>query len=224
MEWYEIVFKVLDILKWPASIVIIAWIFKNPINKLIGGIKKVGYKNFEFQSDSIQRTQDGDNKLEAEISRVESPDPVEKLRRAISVFDESTVDTAKTNIAQLIELDKVTEPEKKVSLIYEYSAFLYIVNNFVSIDHMIYGSQIKLLQLVNTLQRYTLIDLQYLYNKAKEKFSPYLDNYSYEDYIGWMKSNELITVNEDQSVAITLKGRDFLNFLVKMGRPFDRAY
>lgn len=224
MEWYEIVFKILEILKWPFALVIIVALFRKQIINLIGGIKKVGYKNFEFQSENMQKTIAGNGKLETELSGVESPDPLKKLQKATNFFDESTIDYAKANVAKLIELNNITDPEKKVALLYEYSAFLLISNQFAAIDYAIYGSQIKLLQLVNTLQKYTLIDLQYLYNKAKEQYSPSLDNYSYEDYINWMKSVGLIEVDEGQSVTITIKGRDFLNFLVKTGRSFDRSF
>ncbi len=56
-----------------------------------------------------------------------------------------------------------------------------------------------------------------VYNAAVTFYPEVLKDYSFDKYLGFLKTNNLILEHEE-TLSITLFGRDFLAFLVRMGR------
>jgi hypothetical protein len=95
------------------------------------------------------------------------------------------------------------------------------VLNFVfdTIWWTIYGSQIKALQKMNAAPL-TREELRAYYITAAEAYPEAYVNYDFDKWVGYMRSQVLILEENDQ-VAITKRGREFLKYLVHFARPLD---
>jgi len=80
----------------------------------------------------------------------------------------------------------------------------------------IFGSQIKLLKYLNVCgpqQKNTLISF---YDTAKSESPAVYSNYTYDQYLQFLSSFNLIVVNEDANYCITEEGKAFLEWIVTM--------
>lgn len=112
-------------------------------------------------------------------------------------------------------LQKYELPEDRENLLLRF-----ISSGFVGYLHdmtwaSIYKSQITLLQRLNQglLQ---LDDVKRFYNEASRESPKTYANYSFSQWLDWMMNQRLIT-QEGTTFGITLRGRDFLKYMVHYG-------
>jgi hypothetical protein len=84
----------------------------------------------------------------------------------------------------------------------------------------IYKSQLLLLQELN--RRVLLLpQVKIHYDKAVSDNPAYYAHYSFEQWLDFMKSHVLLIQHPNEMVEITVRGRDFLKYLVHWGRSAD---
>jgi hypothetical protein len=84
----------------------------------------------------------------------------------------------------------------------------------------IYKSQILLLQELNRRQL-PLSEAKTYYDKAVSDNPTSYTNYSFDQWLAYMKSHVLLIQHSNVMVEITVRGRDFLKYLVHCGRSAD---
>jgi len=85
----------------------------------------------------------------------------------------------------------------------------------------IYGSQLKAMAEMISRGLIPLADLKKHYDKAAVDYPKTYENYSFEQWVDYMKSRLLIATYPSQMVELSFNGQDFLKYLAHVGRNVD---
>lgn len=80
----------------------------------------------------------------------------------------------------------------------------------------IFGSQMKALEEMNSRGLVPVTDLQKHYDKAVIDYPKTFEDYSFDQWLGFMKSRMLIAIYPSQMVELSWGGKDFLKYLAHM--------
>lgn len=211
--------SLVEALKWPGAIVFVVLIlafYHDGIKSLITRIRKVGKDGLEMESQTISAQQ------------VEAPPkpPVAAEFESLLASSNKWV-TARRYVEETRELFKkagrsATDPtscEALLSLI----GMLVLYRDFDDTYNQIFGSQIALLKRTNNsrpgwdkneaIQRYAHVQ-----EKENE-----LKKLEFDQYTHFLIARGLITIENDV-IAITIKGTEFLTWMVEMGKKENRAF
>lgn len=204
-NWIELA----DTLKWPIVVLIILLFLLKPIKSLINRITKVGYGDKSLEATKQNVTQKIE---EQEISAID---------RAIGLFRSETIDTFTSSVEVETELGQLKSDKEKVDRLKNYSTIIYIMRHFDSIYSSIFGSQIRILERLNTLQPETRETLKFYYDNAQKYNPKFYENYPYEDFLNFMFSFNLIR-EDDGNIGITILGVDFLKYLTESNKDVNK--
>ncbi len=88
----------------------------------------------------------------------------------------------------------------------------------------IFRSQILALMEINR-RLMPIAEVKVFYDKAAAEYPDRYANYSFEQWMEFLKSNTLLIWHPSGMVEITVQGRDFLRYLTHWGRyPDDRRF
>ena len=122
---------------------------------------------------------------------------------------------------QLIEADLknrgVHSDTDKIQILTRHLAATQINIVFVAIDAQIYGSQVALLQFLNTQNDLPKEGLKAFYDIAASKNPAFFQRYPYEQYLAFLINWALI-IEKDKNLSITLFGVEFLSYLTRIKR------
>ena len=203
------IIPIIDVLKWPILVLIVVLLIKKPIVDLINRITKIGH---------------GGTSLEAEQQKSagkQEKRQVSNVDRALGLFRPETVEFFRTAVLQETNLDNIPTDKEKTELLLNYSIAIYIIKHYEMIYNAIYGSQLMILQQLNTFAFENNETLKRYYNYAVEQSPKFYDNYPYEDYIEFLYSFNLIVEEEDR-VKITILGVDFLKYITETGKSLNK--
>ena len=66
-----------------------------------------------------------------------------------------------------------------------------------------------------------LNDAKPYYDKAVTDFPKIYSNYSYNQWVSFMKQEQLLIQHPDDRLEITVRGKDFLKYLTHWGRDLE---
>lgn len=122
------------------------------------------------------------------------------------------------------KINEVQDLNQKLERLRKYTQLLIFVRSSERIYHLIYGSQIRLLQKLNYSAENTE-NIKYFYDNAVEYFPDLYKDYSYDNYLDFLVSFELITYDRETNIiSITEMGKDFLRYLVESNSNVDKLY
>ena len=205
----EMVLSILDLLKWPIAVIVIALIFRRSIKDLIGRTKKLKGGNFGLETEV---NQSGD-----QMGLKSSNSKLEEIEKGLHIISD---DTRKHFAAQIIndtKLEEAKSEEEKAKILFAYCEALYFYFQFERVYSLIFGSQIRILNHLNSSFHETTESIKFFYDSAVER-NPELSKYPYEDYLDFLKFQGLTLIGEEGSIVITSFGRDFLKFLIDSGK------
>ena len=86
----------------------------------------------------------------------------------------------------------------------------------------IFGSQINLLAHINSINESGETDsaVREYYARKQGEF-PRLKDYPFEKYIGYLINTQLVRI-DDKRYRVTVKGREFLQYIASTGKTFNR--
>lgn len=87
---------------------------------------------------------------------------------------------------------------------------------------IIYGSQLAAMEEMNSLGLIPVADLKKHYDEAVVKFPKTYQNYSFEQWLAFMKERLLIAVYPSQMVELSFNGKDFLKYLAHVGKSINK--
>lgn len=140
-----------------------------------------------------------------------------ELMRAL---DSSTLRLQENSIKEDLENQGLRNSEA-IEVLIRYLANAQITLIFNEIDYEIWGSQVELLQFLNSSPGSSAEELRTFYNLAVQRSAnsmEFIKNQTFEQYLQFLTSYELITELEG-SYHISHIGRDFLLFLTARGTP-----
>lgn len=204
-DWIQLA----DTLKWPVIIIIGLLIFRKPIVDLINRITKVGYGNKSVEAK--QQTTASEKKIE-EVSNID---------RVVGLFRPETIEMFKEAITNESEVDNLNNSEEKIERLTNYSCILYIMRHFDIVYSDIFGSQIRILEHVNSHSSQTRESVKFFYENAKKNNPKFYENYSYEQYLNFLFNFTLLR-EDDDILNITILGVDFLKYLTESNKDVNK--
>lgn len=172
-------------------------------------IKGVKYGRAEIQTESPSQ-----EPVDTTVSSTE------KLMKAL---DNPILQEGEDLISETLRKAGVKEGPEREKLLIRYLAATNLALALQRIDSVIWGSQIYILEHLNVSRSGVLkeeIKTAY-YDDAVKKWPPTFTNYSYDNYLGFLKDSNLVH-EQDGYLLITMLGVEFLQYLARIGKSGAR--
>lgn len=206
-DWIQLI----DTLKWPFLIIICLLIFRRPLVDLINRITKVGYGSKSFEAN--QQTTASEKKSE-EISQID---------RVVGLFRPETIEMFREAVSNEAEVSRLKTPDEKIERLTNYGCLLYIMRHFDNVYNNIFGSQIRILEYLNSHSKQTPDSIRFFYENAIKSHLKFYENYSYEEYLNFLIDFNLIR-KDGEILNITILGIDFLKYLTESNKDVNKLY
>lgn len=229
---------------WPSVALISAYWFRREIAHLTKRVIKAG--NFEFEppqqeksnaalmvefspiinpSDNVVSSPTLPTVVPPEMGATPLPTTTSSPAREPSYFSEPASTTGDATLDTLIlkihegyqsNADMTREHSERKLAQNLAQALLWI--DFNEISYVVYGSQIKLMQLIERLGLVT----KWMWDVHWKTYrpSPQPGEHS-ATWLSWLVGRELVRVDSDEAVTLTPKGRDFLNWARRQNRDLS---
>lgn len=115
--------------------------------------------------------------------------------------------------------------DEQVPYLKERLAFSRVLFDFETLYASIYGGQLELLSYLNqkTFNLASRAEVEGLWNTHRAKFNGQLDTWSFDGYLHFLVFNNLISYGP-AGYSITMKGKEFLMWMVQMSRTFIKPW
>ena len=212
MDTLTFISKMIEYSAWPISAAAICLILKSPLEKLLSRLNKAKHKDIELNfNPDIQKV----------TSKIESSS---NIADAIPQDPLGLMQQAERRIYDSLEQLNIQSDSEKVKVLAKHHANLQIRSAYSEINHLIFGSQLALLQALNVQQ--DPVEMEFLvsfYESAVQQYPDFYETYSFESYINFFKSVGMVNT-ENGKYFITVLGRGFLTFLTESGINTRRYY
>ena len=206
----------MDAIKWPLTVLVIAVIFlilfKSQIKSLL-----------ECLGNVITRTKKlGVGQYGIEIQEKAAPQ-VAETRKGVDeffrTFENPLIVEVEQNISKDLENRLINSPPDREKTLIRALASSIIISHFEEIRNSIWASQIYLLRFINSNSEGVDIAIaELVYEKAKSDYPSWFENYLFQGWIAFLSSRILIR-QQDSKYFITIRGREFLKYLLDCGKP-----
>ncbi|MCH4895856.1 hypothetical protein E0494_03995 [Marinilabiliaceae bacterium JC040] len=218
----EVINEILKTTAWPIVSLITLFALKAPISDLIRRFKKIGYDKAGIEIESQNLQKEDKEKTRGEILGKDSNN--ENIEKALAQFRPETIKFFEKAVKLETSLDSINTPNERVNVLYRYSQVLYLIMHFNKIYDSIFGSQLRLLQSLNGGLSENKTSIRFFYENAKERNPKFYENYSYDQYLEYLKSFDLIIFKSDVKIEITTLGIDFLKYIIETGLSIEKLY
>ena len=183
-------------------------IFYKPICRLIDRIRSISKTGITTDTNQREAVRERDPRAEAEA-----------LMREL---DNQLIREVETAITDDLRRRNLLGAEG-VPVLVRYLAGMQIAFSFEETYGLIWGSQINLLHYLNTqaigLPREAI---RPFYSLADAQYPEIYKGYPFEAWLGFML-NRLLIREDNGQLRVTIRGREFLTFLTRLGRSLDKA-
>lgn len=184
--------------------IIILFVFKKPVSRLIDRTEKVSKEG-----------------LQAHGMHEQQPEkPASKVEESLKVYDNQIVlETERLIKTNLDNLHPRDAEERERFLLRNFAQALLTLS-FEQTYYAIYGSQIAALSFLNNkrFSPITIDDIRPFYDGALKSNPDFYKNISFESWLGYMVVTALVQRNVND-VSITMRGKEFLKFIIEQGYP-----
>jgi hypothetical protein len=203
----------LDFVNWPLAVVVIAvfalLLFKKQIARLIDritGVSKAGIVASNVPQESGA-----------------APKPSNVAEFLKKTFDNALVVELEDTLTKQVDSLNPASDSERSKLLLRFLAGVIIVRNFDSTYYRIYGSQILALQYLNDGRGLAIptTDLHHFYESAKNADPTLYGDYAFEGWLKFIETSVLIRRDGD-NVTITVRGTEFLKYLIEQGYTFRK--
>ena len=184
-------------------------IFRQAIAALIGRIRSITKSGISTDPSQKAGTAERDPRAEAEA-----------LMRALdSALIREVEEGIKNDLAQRNLLGNEAVP-----VLIRYLAGMTIAMGFEESYRLIWGSQLSLLSYLNSQPDGQPAEaLRPFYTLALSQYPEAYDAYSFEAWLSFLKDHLLLR-EDGGRLRITVRGREFLAYLTRMGRTYAKAW
>lgn len=109
-------------------------------------------------------------------------------------------------------------------ILIRHLAIVQLLYRAETIYRSIFGSQISILKSANTLGNRTRQQLMEFYEKAKEQFPQLYQTYSFDQYLHYITTQQLLVEETPGSFVITMAGKEFLKWITEMGVTENKPF
>lgn len=213
------IMELCKILIWPLVTIIIVFILRKTIINLINRINKIGFGG--IAAEASRQKEEIDRVLPEQGQKISGKN--ELVEKGLGIYSEYTLERASVVVDEESKVQTFDRSEDKINILYKYSQALYLLLNFERTYNTIFGSQLYLLERVNTHTE-SKESLKNFYDIAVKSYPEFYANYPYEQYLNFLINRDLIIFDENGNCSITWLGRDFLKFLVETGRTINKHH
>jgi hypothetical protein len=214
------IISILEVLAWPTIVLIVFLILRKPLKVFIGRIKSIGIKGAGIEAEVPKKQSASDGST---IEKLIKETPNKNLERIKSTLSPETLEFFKSAVLNESNVDSFNTAEEREGILFSYSQLIYMILQFNKIYVLIYGSQIRILQRLNSSDDETLDSLIVYFELAKSNHPEFYKDYPYDAYLNFLLSYQLIVIVEDK-VSITPIGKDFIKYIIESGYFLDRVF
>ena len=191
------------------TVIVIAFffIFRKQIIRLFPRVKSIGKGLVTLDSEQQKSKSEVDPQKEAESL----------MRQLDNILIRETEDMIRGELGK-----KSLLGVEAVPVLIRYVAALYIAYNFSEVYRIIWGSQLNLLDYINSQPTQHPEALRVFYNSGAAQYPLIYSGYPFEQWLGFLKDQLLIRENKGL-VGITVRGREFLTYLTTTGLTRNKA-
>jgi len=205
--------EILSALGWPHVALIFAlvfiFVFNRPLREFIGRIKSVGKDGLSTETAPTLQNEDVRQKAVDELMRLGDSPLMLEAEKLIRID---------------IEERGLNAESDSCKVLIRHLAATQIALDFEQIYNLIFGSQIFLLKKLNEVVGQGLEEeqIEKHYHAVQEIYPDSFGDWSFEQYLQFMFSRNLLT-KQDGKIHITVKGVEFLVWMVKTGHSESRG-
>ena len=177
------------------------------------------FKAGPFEVDLIKPGQEQSARVEEDKARDKSI-----LEKATYFFREDTVTRFQEYVKTESGYANLPTDREKYETLLKYSTTLYIIKTFETLYNTIWGSQLQLIQNLNSVGVADNGILSHYYDYAKTQYPDAYDKYPIEDWTKFLIEYQLMRRVDSEHVEITTVGIDFLKFLVDTRKNLLKSY
>src|SRR6266568_2992240 len=198
--------KLAEILAWPVVVLVIVlvliFLFRAEFGALIARTKKVGKGGLETYEGQPPQPKDDSKGVE----------------QFFRTYDNPLLLEAEGLIMKDLKDRKIENHADREKTLVRALASSQLISHFERLDRGIWASQLALLRGLNTREGGTEAhELMPLYEDAKTNYPSWYQDYSFEQWLGFLRSFNLVT-QKDSRYFITVAGREFLKYLIAVGK------
>jgi hypothetical protein len=183
-------------------------IFRAPVSNLLDRIRSISKAGISVAAPQKTAPAERDPRLEAE--------------QLIRELDSALIREAEEAIQKDLEARNLSG-EDSARVLRRYLAASWIGHAFEYIYRIIWGSQLSLLNYLNEQNLGEPVEaIRPFYTLAASQFPTWYTNYSFEQWLGFLKESVLVR-QDDGMIRITVRGREFLAHLIRMGYTMNKA-
>lgn len=201
-----------DFLVWPVTIAIVLLIlgitflvmFRRSISETIPKLK------WAFGGGTASPQE------QAPVQQVPVPEPAEDAPAAplvLSPYVREVIEGTRSAVAS----DAADAPTREQRLLV-LAAMGQISAQFERVYHQLRLSQLLALRHINGVPRTDRSALQGFHDRGQADLPP-IFHITFDEWVGFLVQSILIRVEQDGTFQITVRGREFLGYLVEAGRP-----
>lgn len=199
-------------LAWPAAVLIIALffmlLFRKNISSLLERTQKIGRDGIQTSPAQIQQATERES----------------LVRELMREFDSIVFREQEESIRKDLENRGLNNPQDKINLLVRLLAINQLALHFERINSVIWGSQISLLQHLNSRADGDISTaLKFFYDSAAGLYPATFASYPFEQYLQFLVAFNLITL-QGERYFITNLGHEFLVYLADTGQTRWRLY
>jgi hypothetical protein len=186
-------------------------LFRKPLLQLLNRADEVGVVGLKVSAKAQEQR------------HLDAPPQISRVEELAKVFQSPLLTEVEDQLRSSLDAFSKS-PEEREKALLKFLALNQIVVAFERTYFSIFGSQLKALQFLGSSP--SLLEdphsLQPFYDQAKSKNPDFYGSYSFERWLAFLQSQVLIT-EQDQKVGITVRGREFLKYLIDQGYTFEKA-
>jgi len=201
----------MEYLAWPIAflvgVIVFMVLFKKDISSLLVRVQKIGKDGIQTSPIQIQQPSEKESSIE-ELTKE---------------FSSIAIRNQETNIKRDLENRGLSNPQDKINLLIKHLSIIQLALQFERINGLIWGSQVKILEHLNSRKEDSVAGLKFFYDTAYKLSPDVFTNYPFEQYLQFLIAFNLI-VQQGEKLSITDIGREFLVYIAATGQTRWRCY
>jgi hypothetical protein len=198
---------------WPLAVVLLGFtallLFRKPLLQLLNRADEFGVAGLKVSARSQVQPHDNQStisQVEQLATAMQSPMLTEQENFILNNLDSLTTDH-KEREKMLIKLLAASQ----ISVAFERT-YIYI-----------FGSQIAMLQALNSIPGgfESMSALRPFYEQAKAKHPDFYGSYSFENWLSFLQT-QLLILEQDEKIGITVRGKEFLKYMIQQNYSFNK--
>lgn len=200
---------------WPLVALIIGIValglFRKALAQFLGRASQVGVAGVKITAKAQEQ------------KTLEAPSQISKADELAAAFQSALITEVETNLRKQVDEFSSDSSEREKMLVKVLAAH-QIALDFEKIYRAIFGSQLTMLQSLTASSSVFEDPETYrpYYEQAKSKLPDFYGSYTFENWLSFLQSQVLIT-QQNQKIAITVRGKEFLKYLIEHGYTFKKS-